>query len=303
MLLACIANVKAAELTPEQQKAQQKLIAYLVQIDYDPAIDTSDNSVCFRRDGILYWITIEENSPMLYTMHRKGYKISTEGGYDYNLSVKAANEVNNQLRMLKLNVLQNKVDVTLPVYAVKAEDFTNVFLKNMTLLSQADSMFKMEYHKAKKAAESADTAERAREAEKEDQNNAAPSELEGYVVSMSFRLINTDGTPKTAYDAPMRKYDTRYIQPRFSFAGYGGKDPKQFTVRFKIYMPDGTLIEAQGRKYSSEATITLSKSKKPVYVEVPEFGIDNANFWKAGEYKVECEESGSVFYTTSFTLL
>lgn len=299
LLIASITNVNAAELTPEQKQAQHSLIVYLSKIKYDPSIDSSDNSVCFRLNGVLYWITIEENNPILYTIHRKGYKISTENGYNYNLAVKAANEVNNQRRSLKLVVLPNKVDVTIPVYASRTEEFTNAFEKNLSMFGDVDTLFKKEYQNAKNA----DAAERARITEAESQNNLPPSELGNYIKGISFRLINPDGSEKTKYDAPMRRFDARYIQPRFTFSNFNNKEPKQYIIYFKIYKPDGKLIEAQGSKYTSEASITLSKSKKDIIVEIPEFGTESADFWKAGEYKVECIESGSVFCTTSFTLL
>lgn len=301
LFIACITSTNAADLTPEQKQAQHNLIVYLSKIKYDPSIDTSDNSVCFRLNGVLHWITIEENSPILYTIHRKGYKISTENGYNYDLAVKAANEVNNQRRSLKLVVLPNKVDVTIPVYASKTEEFTNAFEKNLSMFGDVDALFKKEYQKAKKTA--APAAESPQRQEPEAQHNLPPSELANYIKGISFRLINPDGSERTKYDAPMRRYDAHYIQPRFTFANYNNKEPKQYTVYFKFYKPDGTLIEAQGSKYTSEALITLSKSKKDIIIEIPEFGTESSNFWKAGEYKVECIESESVFYTTSFTLL
>lgn len=299
LFVACISNVGAADLTPEQKQAQNDLYVYLTKIKYDPSIDSSDNSVCFRINGVLYWITIEENSPMLYTIHRKGFKVGNEKGYNYNLSVIAANEVNNQLRSLKLVVLPTKVDITIPVYASKTEEFTNSFEKNISMFGNVDTLFKKEYQNAKNAAD----AERARIADAEAQRNLPPSELKNYIKGMSFRLINPDGSEKTKYDAPMRRFDARYVQPRFTFAKFDGKEPKKYTIYFKIYNPNGTLIEAQGSKYTSETSIELSKSKKDILIEIPEFGTDNADFWKAGEYKVECIESGSVFFTTSFTLL
>ena len=65
LLIACSASAFAGDLTPAQEKAQRNLYAYLQKAKYDPTVDTSDNSVCFRRNGVLYWITFEDRKSVV----------------------------------------------------------------------------------------------------------------------------------------------------------------------------------------------------------------------------------------------
>ena len=51
LMVAFATEAFAKDLTPAQEKAQRSLYAYLQKEKYDPSVDTSDNSVCFRRGG------------------------------------------------------------------------------------------------------------------------------------------------------------------------------------------------------------------------------------------------------------
>ena len=152
LLIACSASAFAGDLTPAQEKAQRNLYAYLQKAKYDPTVDTSDNSVCFRRNGVLYWITFEEDSPILYTFHRKAFKVGDdETSYKRKPSIIAANEVNRKHKNLKLTVEEKKVDIAIQVYAAKTEDFTAVFPKYFSQFGNVDTDFKKEYQIAKNA--------------------------------------------------------------------------------------------------------------------------------------------------------
>lgn len=140
LLIACSASAFAGDLTPAQEKAQRNLYAYLQKAKYDPTVDTSDNSVCFRRNGVLYWITFEEDSPILYTFHRKAFKVGDdETSYKRKPSIIAANEVNRKHKNLKLTVEEKKVDIAIQVYAAKTEDFTAVFPKYFSQFGNVDT--------------------------------------------------------------------------------------------------------------------------------------------------------------------
>lgn len=298
LLLAFTASALAGDLTPAQKDAQLKLYNYLQKKKYEPSVDTSDNSVCFRREGVLYWITFDENSPILYTFHRKAFKVGAdEMSYKRIPSIIAANEVNRKHKTVKLTVEDKKVEIAIQVYAAKTEDFTAVFSSYFSRFEDVDTDFKNEYQTALKA-----ERESMNRLEEEARKDLPPSVLTDKIVNMSFRLLDADGVEKTAYDQPLRSFNARYIQARIEFAPWREK-AQDFDLQLRVTRPNGKTICMPGKKVTSEMTVTLEKSKKNQMIELGQFGSPKEGFWKAGEYKVEVIESGDVIYTTTFNIL
>lgn len=298
LLLAFTASASAGDLTPAQKDAQLKLYNYLQKKKYEPSVDTSDNSVCFRREGVLYWITFDENSPILYTFHRKAFKVGAdEMSYKRIPSIIAANEVNRKHKTVKLTVEDKKVEIAIQVYAAKTEDFTAVFSSYFSRFEDVDTDFKNEYQTALKA-----ERESMNRLEEEARKDLPPSVLTDKIVNMSFRLLDADGVEKTAYDQPLRSFNARYIQARIEFAQWREK-AQDFDLQLRVTRPNGKTICMPGKKVTSEMNITLEKSKKNQIIELGQFGSPKEGFWKAGEYKVEVIESGDVIYTTTFNIL
>ena len=298
LLLAFTASASAGDLTPAQKDAQLKLYNYLQKNKYEPSVDTSDNSVCFRREGVLYWITFDENSPILYTFHRKAFKVGAdEMSYKRIPSIIAANEVNRKHKTVKLTVEDKKVEIAIQVYAAKTEDFTAVFSSYFSRFEDVDTDFKNEYQTALKA-----ERESMNRLEEEARKDLPPSVLTDKIVNMSFRLLDADGVEKTPYDQPLRSFNARYIQARIEFAPWREK-AQDFDLQLRVTRPNGKTICMPGKKVTSEMNITLEKSKKNQMIELGQFGSPKEGFWKAGEYKVEVIESGDVTYTTTFNIL
>lgn len=298
LLLAFTASASAGDLTPAQKDAQLKLYNYLQKKKYEPSVDTSDNSVCFRREGVLYWITFDENSPILYTFHRKAFKVGAdEMSYKRIPSIIAANEVNRKHKTVKLTVEDKKVEIAIQVYAAKTEDFTAVFSSYFSRFEDVDTDFKNEYQTALKA-----ERESINRLEEEARKDLPPSVLTDKIVNMSFRLLDADGVEKTPYDQPLRSFNARYIQARIEFAPWREK-AQDFDLLLRVTRPNGKTICMPGKKVTSEMNVTLEKSKKNQMIELGQFGSPKEGFWKAGEYKVEVIESGDVIYTTTFNIL
>lgn len=298
LLIACSVQVIAGDLTPVQEKAQRSLYSYLLKEKFDPSVDPTDNSVCFRRAGVLYWITFTEDSPLLYTFHRKAFKIGTdENSYKRNPAIIAANEVNCSHKTVKLTVEEKKVEIAIQVYASKTEDFTSVFNSYFKRFENVDADFKTAYKTALKAER--DAAERM---EQEARKNIPPSILRGYIANMSFRLLDENGNEKTAYDQPLRSFNAKYIQARIEMQPWKDKD-SQFKIQLKVTRPDGNPILLPNKKVTAEEEITILKSRKNQMIELDQFGSSKEGFWKAGEYKVEVFENGDIIYTTSFNIL
>ena len=298
LFIAFAVQMFAGDLTPVQEKAQRSLYAFLQKEKYDPTVDSSDNSVCFRRGGVLYWITFDGDTPILYTFHRKAYKVGNdEKSYKRNASIIAANEVNRTHKMVKLTVEEKKVEIAIQVYADKTEHFTAVFSNYFKCFENVDEDFTAAYKTALKA-----EMEAIERAEQEARKNISPSVLRDYVTNVSFRLLDADGNEKSAYDQPLRSFNARYIQARIDFKPWSEKDT-DFQIQLKVTRPDGRPIYLPGKKVTAEGNVTIQKSKKPQTIEIDQFGSPKEGFWKAGEYKVEVIESGDVVFNTTFNIL
>lgn len=287
----------AGDLTPAQEKVQRALYAYLDKNKYNPEVDT-DNSVCFRVGGILYWINIDEESPILYTFHRKGFKVGEEEtSFKRRPAIMAANDVNCKHNTVKLTVEEKKVEVIMQIYAAKTEDFTAVFNKYLKCFDKVDEDFKKAYSTALRAEKEASDR-----AEQEARKNLPPSVLRDHVAGISFCLLDADGKEKSAYDQPLRSFNARYIQARIEFNPWKEKDT-DFKLQLKVTRPDGNPIYFLGKRVTTESDVTILKSKKNQMIEINQFGTNKEGFWKAGEYKVELLEGGDVIYTTTFNIL
>lgn len=297
-LLFFVTTVSAADLTPAQEKAQRSIYAYLAKEKFDPTIDTSDNSVCFRRNNVFYWITFEGDSPLLYTFHRKAFKVGTaDNTYKRIPSIVASNEVNRKHKTLKLTVEEKKVDIAIQVYAAKPEEFITVFSKYLSQFSNVYEDFKKEYEIALTAEQDA-----LNRIEQESRKNLPPSLLRDKITNISFRLLDAEGLEKSPYDQPLRSFNARYIQARLTFNSWTEPE-KEFTIQMKVTRPNGKVIYLPNKKVTAEMPIVLKKTKKQQNVEFDQFGSVKDGFWKAGEYKVEVIESGDVIYTTTFNIL
>lgn len=298
LLCACIANAWSADLTPAQKNAQLSLYSYLEKERFNPEVDVSDNSVCFRRDGVLYWITFTEDSPILYTFNRKGYKIGNEDNtYKRKPAIIAANDVNSQHKGVKVTVGEKKVNIAMEVYEADPKAFNAVFKKCFSMFEGIDEDFKKAYEHASKMEK--ETAEKI---EEELRKNLPPSELRNSIENISIRLVNADGNETTPYDEPLRSFKANYIQARIEFKPWMEKS-EDFTLQLKVTQPNGKPLYLPGKKYTAEMTVTLEKSKKNQMIEFDQFGTDKNGFWKAGEYKLEVLEGGDVIYTTTFNIL
>lgn len=301
LCLVCLSTAAAwgADLTPSQEKAQRALYTYLYKEKFDPAVDDSDNSVSFRsKNGVLYWVNFDQESPILYTFHRNGFKIGTDDkSYKRNPAIIAANEVNQKLTCVKVTVGEKRVNIVTQVYASQPENFISVFRKYFDELQKADAEFQRAYDAALQMENEA--AERL---EEEMRKNLPPSELENMVTDMEFRILDSDGKPVTEYNDNMRCYKAYFVQPRITFGPW--KDQAaEFEIKVRFINPKGEIMTYKGSKYVIEEDIELKKSKKDQVFELQEYGSQENGFWKAGEYKVEVYEGGHMIYDTRFNML
>ena len=109
-------------LTEDGTKAQKALVEYLRTVGLTPSIDTRDNSVCFKSNGVFYWVTFDESSPVLYTVHRKGLKFDEDPAFKPSCARVACNEVNLKHK-IKCTYKDKRIEFIMQTYGKDPSDF------------------------------------------------------------------------------------------------------------------------------------------------------------------------------------
>jgi len=309
-LLCCEAmSAQKVTLNEAQRKAQKSVIEFLRSKHYSPSIDTNDQSVCFKKSDILYWITFEGNSaPLLYTIHRKGIKFANDKDKMLNrrreIAVQAANMVCAK-RVVKAYMNGNKVDFCLPIYAATPEDFQQVFSAGLEAFDNIKKTFDDSYKKGRVIADSIhsywnnhDTTvvivPQKRVAEVARQRNLS-------IKSISVRVVDSGDGVISDYDKSIRKNSCRYLQERVELTA---KNDGAYKVGVKLYTPDGKLLlPNKDARFTTITTIDVQKANKVAQYELLKFGSDDGSVWKAGEYKIEFYEDDTKIYSDAINIL
>ncbi len=298
--LTATAGLAVEKMTPAQEKAQNALYYYLDKEGYKPEVDTTDNSVCFRdKENVLFWITTSKDSPMCYTLHRKGFRVG-DGKEDYKRtpSIIAANEVKTSFPDINITVTDKKVHLEMNTYAASTQDYTKVFKDCFDKFSGVDKAFKREYEKAYK--KELDDRDRAQQ---QLQDMVGPSELKDYIAGISFRIVNANDEVVADYGKSLKTKVAEYVQFKFEFNPWR-QDSFDTTFYIRVTAPDGKPFLKAGKTYSLEMPVEIKKSKKKREWESAElFGSPKEDFWKPGEYKVEVLDGVTVIYTTEINML
>jgi len=271
------------KLTEGGKKAQTALMDYLRMNSIMPTIDSKDNSVCFRKDNVLYWVTFEGEDPVLYTLHRTGMNHEKDNDFQPECATEACNEVNRRHNVKATYNDRKRVEFYIQTYAKEPAGFQDNFMKLMAQFNDVEKTYKEAYNQVCQ------------------QPVPKPTPLTS--SNASFGSFDANGTVLTNYDQPLRKGNCRYIRARIEMSS-----PVKglFMVGMKIISPDGRVIKAvNGTNYTSTTNIEVKKKKKAVKYELEPFGSSDGAIWKAGEYKVEFYDvmQNNCFYSTTFNIL
>jgi len=303
---------KKATLNDVQKKAQQSLIEYLRTKHYSPTIDTQDQSVCFKKNDLLFWVTFEGNTaPLLYTIHREGIKFTTDKDGKEKVSRKrevaqmAANEVTARRTVKAFLSRGGRVEFCLPVYAATPEEFQNVFERSLAAFNDIKKTFDDYYKKSRNVIDSIhsywydlDTTSVVLE----QKNVPGTVEAKNLKISgISVRVVNADGSVVSDYDKAIRRGQCRFLQEKVTLTS--AKDGA-FKIGVKLYNKDGKLfVPHKGTRFTTVTTIDVPKAGKVVEAELLKFGTDVEDYWKAGEYKIEFYEDDTLIYTDAINIL
>ncbi|MGN0213321.1 MAG: hypothetical protein ACI4AH_00755 [Muribaculaceae bacterium] len=284
-------------LTDDAAKAQKALMEYLRSKSISPSIDTRDNSVCFKSEGVFYWVTFEESAPVLYTIHRKGVKFEEDPAFKPSCARIACNEVNRKHK-IKCSYNDKRVEFVMQTYAKEPSDFHGGFGKMMAAFKGVDETFKNTYDKAfdkwKK-----DSIANNTPITPEVTDGASPL----IVTYICFGNFDAKGNVISDYDKAIRKSQCQFIKASLDVES---EEKGIFKIAMKLFNPEGkAMVATKGFEYSATSNIEIKKTGKPIQCELGSYGSSDKDFWKAGEYKVEIYdyEKGALLYTTSFTIL
>lgn len=283
-------------LTEDGIKAQRALVEHLRAVGLTPSIDTRDNSVCFKSNGVFYWVTFDENSPVLYTIHRKGLKFDEDPAFKPSCARVACNEVNLKHK-IKCTYKDKRIEFIMQTYAKDPSDFHGGFRKMLAAFKDADETFKNTYDKAFDQWKKDSIA----------QNKQNPPSRSGNspmkVTYIAFGNFDAKDNVISDYNQPLRKSACQYIKASLDVSS---EEKGLFKIGMRIISPDGkAMVATKGVDYCSTKNIEIRKINKTQECELDSYGSDAKDFWKAGEYKVEIYdfEKGVLLYSTTFNIL
>ena len=263
-------------LTEDGTKAQKALVEHLRASGLTPSIDTKDNSVCFKSNDVFYWVTFEGNSPILYTIHRKGLKFDEDPAFKLSCARVACNEVNRKHR-IKSTCNEKRVEFIMETYAKEPSDFHGGFRKMLAAFNDVDVTFKSTYDKAfdqwKK-----DSIEKNKPIIP---SVPVPGNSPLTVSYVAFGNFDANGNMISDYDLPLRKSSCKYIKASIDVSS---SEKGIFKIGMKIINPDGkVMVATKGLEYCSTTNEEIKKVNKKV--ELHDF------------------EKGALLHSTTFNVL
>ena len=134
------------ELTPEQKQFRSNIMQFLAEEGFMPTIDDSDNSVNFKKEGDLHWITVGDSGPFYLEFHRSGLSCNNA---DMNAVIAAVNEGNKKVRCAKAILNESSISFAVELYCHSAEEFRYIFYKCLDELASIEKTVSGYYDSAK----------------------------------------------------------------------------------------------------------------------------------------------------------
>lgn len=134
----------ADELTAEQLRFRNNIEQFLREEGFSPSIDDSDNSVMFKKEGVLHWITVAGSGAFYIEFFRSGLKIESDDNREAMLD--AVNYANLKTRCAKAIVRDTQVTLAVEMFCHSAEEFRYVFYKCLDELATLRNYVKERYN-------------------------------------------------------------------------------------------------------------------------------------------------------------
>ncbi len=266
----------AAELDSKQLAFRSEIMSFLREEGFSPRIDTSDESVEFKKEGHSYWIYVGESSPYYITVQRAGISVSDD---EKASAILAANECNATKKAAKVYVASNNsVCFVVESFTRSAEDFKYVYYRTMRVLDAAFEQFQEEFNAWEGSGSSSSAS-------------LSISNVELANVDINGKIITDYG--KTLYD-----FNSRYTKPKITItASRAGT----YTIYVKHITPTGLSTgegSPSGYSYSDDVELVQGEN----VVTLSGWGSNNPPKWSMGDYRMEFYCNGELLYTKYYTI-
>lgn len=138
ILTMVVALCYAQEITQEGRAFRTDIQQFLREEGFSPYIDNNE-SLCFKKDGSLYWIDFIDDKPIYVPFSREIFK---PDNIDQMAAIKAANEVSTKIRAVKCCYIDDKnnggyITLSIESYCHVSEEFKYVFYTYLYILDAA----------------------------------------------------------------------------------------------------------------------------------------------------------------------
>ena len=276
VLFAC--GVEANDLTPQQKAFQSTLSTFLKEEGFVPTIDSDDNSLNFKKEGVTYTIYIVDSSPFFINFRREGFGTKNA---DMNAVYKACNEANKIGKCVKTYLSTEKsIIVAVEMYMHSAEEFKYTFYKNIKELDNAYNKLQSSYN--------------------EYSGSSASSSEDPFTVK-SVRLANVekDNTIISGFYDPIKSSKTKYLKPQI---WVDLKTPGTYDIYYKLYDSTGTLSRGSSSPTGYTSHTEVEMVSGTTFYRLDGWGRDVAGNWPAGSYRVEIYYKDKLMGSNTFVI-
>ncbi len=273
--LLAVAGQARAELDADALRFRSNIKNFLSEEGFSPYIDSDDESLCFKKEGVLYWIDFMGSKPVYIQFHRAG---SSAEDCDIDRVLEIINEINREYRCVKLTLSSSRKSVmyNVELYCNSPEDFKYSFYKYIKVLESGKKEMLEKYAEG---------------------GSSSSSPAVKY-NSASVRNEDADGDPITDYGTTIYSYRTKYLTPRVNLTV---KKAGNYDIYVKMYGPNGLTTGSNSPDgYSYKTTKYLSEGTSDV--KLTGWGSDTSGHWKSGDYRFEFYIDGKLLGTKYFSV-
>lgn len=274
-ILIAVAALAQDEMSYQAKNARTSMQQFLQEEGYSPFIDEDDGSLCFKKEGVLYYIYFSGTTTLMAEFHRGG--INYENGNMSDLQ-SAANDV-NLTKYIKCYVTKKKiVGFSMETYFNSIEEYKYTFYQNIDALDAGRDYFIKIY---------------------EDDNTISGNNPPFSISSVFIGNVTSSYTTITDYGKPIYSSTTQYLRPKL-YVDINTEG--NYDIYVKLYSPNGLSTgDSSPSGYSYSNTLKLTKSNREYYMSG--WGSSTSGHWKSGSYRMEFYYNNKLIYTKNFNVL
>jgi hypothetical protein len=267
------------KMSYQAKNYRSEVKTFLQEEGFSPYIDEDDGSLCFKKEGVFYYIYFESENPVFVEFHREN--LGAEDA-DQAAVYKAVNDANSVKRCVKLMVSsKGNVAFTIEFFSTSAEEFKKTFYTNIKQFGYAKDYVMEKY------------------ADFKGDDNSSNGSLPFKITAVLVANTDYDGSVINDYGKNIYSSATQYIKPKLYIDTF---TEGSYDIYVKFYTPDGLSTGSSSPSgYSYKQTLSLNKTSTIYYVSG--WGNSTSGKWKAGSYRYEFYYKDKLVYTKYFNIL